>query len=945
MKLCLVSITILLGLSRNLEAFPRDVIWKQVYTPHFTITFPEQYATIAQHVARRAEILHKEITGLLNYSDELKTDIIITDHRDLFPQYDISRITPPVILLLGQPHPEPLTSSATIQDELSRQFVLMYTSALRHGMDGYFRSTLHSFFPDAGFSGWMEGGMAAWMESRLHGNTPFPMVDMVMRTEVLEDRLTTLEQRAVMGRRTWDQNFGSFVYGYSFLQHLSEQYGTERLVQLNYEQSKIVPFLEFDQDAFKEVYAKSLSALQQEWQESLRERYQKQLQALQAQPVTPTQPISTTGYWTNSPLFSPDGKYVYYIEDSGHHNPALMQFCLADGKKTRLTEGNFSGRLSISADGKRLFFSKTERYETFYIISDIYELNVTTQKITRLTKGEHAFDPAISADGRTLVYATIDNGSMNLLKMDLDSRERSFLITTSDSTQIRHPAFSSDGTKIVFQMLKPGRSYNIHVINSDGTRLRLISNDRFRNTAPIWGLNDEVIFFSSDRSGVPNIFAYSLKEQTLYQVTNVLTGVFDPAPSLSGKRLAVTYYSAQGMNIHLTDLRRDTWQAVSLERQDISSSEQRSRQTLQYPELPYNPLPYLPPKNSPYWGYDEHGLQIGGKFTGADLLGEHSYSLSVLYGLKSKRFALDGEYVNKQFYPIVRVFGYDKANKYTDLALNTQDEKESYVEQEQAIGVDIEVPLFRSHRTTFSLTGGYEYTKLDNLTSLAELRAPFPERGILSKLSAGIVVRSFNYHRYSISPESGVSVLAEYEKSDKRFGSDFNIDKVVGEVNVYLNSFFRHHVLVLKAAGGLSKGDTLSQGVFWLGGYDLFSKQKKKLWDELQFYLRGYEVNNFSGHRIALGTVEYRFPIWFPQMTMWDGWILWDHIRGLIFFEGGDTWNAGEDLDLKLSAGVEFETGFGIQHGRKPLSLSVGFAHGFDQDDGESQVYFRLKFQ
>ncbi len=934
---------------RTVEAFPRYVKWRQIRTDHFVIVFAEQHQHVAQYVASMAESAHRDIAGFLNYTDDSETYIVITDETDTFPLLNALGADF-VLISLGQPQAELLGFSSQTQGRLFRQFVSQYSSVIRHNMDGTLRSIFSVPFPDAGLSGWMDGGMAVFMEAFLHGENRSPFVDMFMRAEILENRLTSLAQRAAFGLRKWPEDLGMFVYGYSFMHYLAETYGATQLAQLNRTQATTIPWPFFGSDAFKQVYGKEFTSLHQEWQEAVRQMYQAQLQELQSQPVTNTQPLSASGYWTHSPIFSPDGNFVYYIEDSPHDDPALMQFQLSDMSSTQLAEGNFSGSFSLSNDGQRLFFSKTQIFKTFYDVSDVYMLDLSDRKITRLTKGERAFDPAISPDAKTLVYTTVDTGSMNLMKMDLASGQKTILMKTSDYSQIRYPVFSSDSTKLVFQMMTLGGSQDIYLINSDGTNLISLTSDSFYDTSPTWGLNDELIFFSSDRNGVPNIFAYSLREHALHQVTNVLTGAFDPGAAPNGNQLAVTLYSADGMDIHLLDLSQKTWQKVALEEQhrppataqvsEISHSPLEGDQEDVTPDSRYNPLPHLFPGPFPIYGGDEDGLQLGLGLSAEDILEQHRYTIGILYGLESGRIAFGAEYVNSQFFPSLHLFGYDYAQVYSNLFFNNYGGDEDYWERRRGGGIDLMIPLFRSRRSDLYLTTGYEYTKLDNLTNLDELITPLPDEGTLASVAGGIMIKSFDEYRYSISPESGVFALLEYERNDEIFGSDFNIDKLVGEINVYLNSFFRRHVIALKAAGGLSDGDTLTQGVFQLGGY--YFNRQTDLWYEPQFFLRGYEENSFAGDRIATGTLEYRFPIWFPQHTLWDGRILWDSISGTAFFESGDAWDSDDDPELKHSAGAQLNMRVGLRHGRLPLTLGVGFAHGFDKDKGESQVYFQL---
>ena len=447
-----VLIVIVFGVYHDVEGFPRDVNWRQLETEHFVVIFGEQHRQIAQDVAAMAESVHQQLTEFLEYTEGVSTPVIITSESDTFLPYDLRHIQDPaedpILLSLGQPMQELVVFSADIHDELLRQFVSQYSFIMRHKMDKLLRTLIAYPFPDSGYAQWMDGGMAAFMEGLLTEGSRATFADMFFRTEVLENRKLSLDQQAARGQRSWVEDLGGVMYGYTFLSYLAEQYGTERLAQLNRQQSHTIPWPIFGADAFQHVYEKDFDSLFQEWQQTLIQTYQRQLEHLRSQAVTPTQPLSSSGYWTNSPVFSPDGLYVYYIEDSGHDDPVLMQVRLADRQKTQLAEGRFCGSFSLSTDGQQMVLCKIESYKMFYARSDLYLLDIPTRKMTRLTYGAGAFDPVLSPDGASVVYVATLDGTMSVHALDFRTGEQTIVLAPFDGSQIRHPAFSSDGTRL-----------------------------------------------------------------------------------------------------------------------------------------------------------------------------------------------------------------------------------------------------------------------------------------------------------------------------------------------------------------------------------------------------------------------------------------------------------------------------------------------------------------
>jgi hypothetical protein len=531
---------------------------------------------------------------------------------------------------------------------------------------------------------------------------------------------------------------------------------------------------------------------------------------------------------------------------------------------------------------------------------------------------------------------------MQLMKLDITSGEDTTLMATNNYSQIRHPAVSPDGTKLVAQLWTSDGVEDIYVMNHDGSNPVPITVDKAMDTSPAWGLNGEYLFFSSDRTGVPNIFAYSLSDQSLYQVTNVLTGVFDPAVSPDGQQLVVEQYSGEGMNIHLADLDGYEWKMTAAKTQEQPAASRKYAGLAQQDVAGYNPLPSLFPGPEPNIGEDEEGYQLGLRLRGKDILEHHEYSVGLLYGLESQNISFDAEYINMQFSPTIHLFGYDLPEGYSDLFQNTEGKEKEYFERQQGFGVNILLPVYRTRNSTLSLRTGYEYQKLSALTDLETLSAPLPDEGTLSGASAGIVFDRPGTFRYP-DEQAGQLLLLKYTRYDESLGSDFDINEFTGELDIRLKvPVMRTHLLNFRAAGGLSNEDILEQGVFQLGGF-LF-EQPPHILERPQFFLRGYEENAFAGDRVVVGTVEYRFPLWSPQRTVWGGRIFWDSIATRVFYETGDAWKNDErDLELKHSVGGELTLNLGVYYGRFPLSLGVGFAQGLDNDTGELQVYFRFE--
>src|SRR5690606_19515140 len=65
------------------------------------------------------------------------------------------------------------------------------------------------------------------------------------------------------------------------------------------------------------------------------------------------------------------------------------------------------------------------------------------------------------------------------------------------------------------------------------------------------------------RTGIPNLYAYSVAEDALFQITNVLSGAVDPDVSPDGRPIVLSYYRADGYHIARIPFDPGSWWPAS----------------------------------------------------------------------------------------------------------------------------------------------------------------------------------------------------------------------------------------------------------------------------------------------------------------------------------------------------------------------------------------------
>ena len=268
---------------------------------------------------------------------------------------------------------------------------------------------------------------------------------------------------------------------------------------------------------------------------------------------------SEVGY-TISPHISRDGRSLVFASDEFGQSSDIFVRQVNGVTKTRITHDAAVDIMPVfSPDGKEIAYA-SNREGSF----DIYVIPADGGAPTRLTHHpDDALHPTFSPDGRRVAYCRLssrtnrweiwmtdrDTGQEKLLHYGMfpewnpdpsrpsivfqQGRERSqrfFGIWTIDlvdgeasaPTDIAsaanyacmHPTWSPDGSRIAFVAVpeqelggdgRPGLA-DIWIIGADGRERRQLTQSGSFNMQPAWS-RDGTIFFTSDRSGIDNIWA------------------------------------------------------------------------------------------------------------------------------------------------------------------------------------------------------------------------------------------------------------------------------------------------------------------------------------------------------------------------------------------------------------------------------------------------------
>jgi hypothetical protein len=564
----------------------------------------------------------------------------------------------------------------------------------------------------------------------------------------------------------------------------------------------------------------------------------------------------------------------------------------------------------------------------------------------RLTTGRRAKEPDVSPDGRRVVYVTQRAGTSTLRIADLTPegtlQNERILVPSARYEQAFSPRFSHDGKRVAYSSWSHGGYRDIRVVDVKTGAFWQVTRDVALDQQPSWSPDDRHLYFTSDRSGIANVYAYDLATARLRQVTNVITGAYMPEPSPDGKTLAYLGYTADGFDLHALPLEPSSF---------IEPTDPPGPRARPHPDPPhtrwqarkYNPLPTLRPH-----AYEvEHGLGAFGKTLklvtdGSDVVGHHAFRATLVVPYEAgepsgslvyayRRLPMD--FVLSGFRTAAPRRGYlygDRQPLFTETFTGVSTGL-SYTEpgewDAQSISLYYTAGEFDSKLPVGTAADPYSRVTRD------------PHRGFLGMVSLGWGYSNIDSSLYGIGAERGFSVAANLDLASRETGSDDTMTAMFARLTGYLPMpWADHHTLALAASGAAAVGTYPRRGLYYTGGFVTDLPILDAYTDGVRqgaFVLRGYEPVAFIGTQYNLLNAEYRFPIAYADRGVATLPVFLRTLSGTLFADYG---GAYDQLDLDDPFG-QYHLGVGGElwvdlvlgyHARGTLRL--GYARGFSDE-------------
>src|SRR5262245_2697133 len=306
--------------------------WRTISTPHFRVTFPDEFEAFARRAAASLEAAYPRAAALLAGSPPLPIEVVVRDPRGTANASAVPWLDRPQIVLWAYP-PDADSDTGRFSDWIDLLSVHELAHIVHLARPGEGPLSLLARFSPAPLGPlvyqsprWVYEGYATLVEGELTGSgrPGSTYQDMVLRRLAIDGKLPSYGELSSTGG--WISGSFAYLVGSAYLEWLNAREGGDRLPEL---WRALEGWHSFD-SSFRSVFGDSPEALYETFLGEVRARALEQAGRLEKEGIVEGELWRRLEGGTASPSVSPDGTRLLARRDSSPRSSFLAVWDLTD---------------------------------------------------------------------------------------------------------------------------------------------------------------------------------------------------------------------------------------------------------------------------------------------------------------------------------------------------------------------------------------------------------------------------------------------------------------------------------------------------------------------------------------------------------------------------------------------------------------------------------------
>jgi len=937
---------------------PSSIDWKQLNTSNFQIIYPEEFEKQAQRLSFVLEKVYEYGWKTLD-SKPHKVSVVL--HTRSVISNGLVAWAPKRIELFTTPNQKIYSQDWLEQLALHEFRHLVQLDKIQTEMPGLIKIILGehatAIADGAYLPFWFLEGDAVVTETALSnsGRGRLASFSMPYRAQLIERQAYSFDKAYLGSFKDYVPNH--YELGYLMVGKSREKFGPEiwsdAVQKVGDRPLSITPLnssvKKNTSQSTKQLYSSIFTELAKDWRQNLLSRSIDSISI-----VSPQKKVYTEYLY---PQFYQDSFIVAYritLNDIGR----FVQIDPDKSEKVIYTPGTiFEESASLE---KNLLIWAERRADLRWTHADrsvIQVFNLKNGKCYEIKNLNKLFSPAISPDLKTFAAVEVDaKNNISLSVFDLKTGIAKERFNTVDNQYFFTPCWDEKGENLYFVSLSAKGKY-LGSVNLKTKQLQQLTEFTFANLKnPTYSENH--IFFSSDFSGVDNIYSLDLKSKTIAEIASVAFGADYPIVSKSGSQLLFSNYTSDGyqlgkLNLSKKDFRRNVESiqlktdslAHVLAKQEIGIPDFSNPDSLHFPTKKYSKLGHLFNFHSwapAYLDVNSYEIRPGVSLFSQNLLGTAETRLGYDYNVSDRtgKFRLGFNYSG--LFPVFNTevsYGNQASNYYqvtntingSNEIISSDTTIQRLVWKELSMDLDARIPInFSKGKYSRAVTPEVQYSLVNSSGSDASLVDLYPE----------------NY--YSMSYRIFIYNLLRLSKQalQPKWGQQLDV-------------VFRHTPFGGYDLGTLSgiqsvlyfPGFSANSGFRIYQGYQMKRFSENHSFSDLVRFPRGFQ--SYQNNKMYSLATDYKMPLFYPDLSL-SKLLYIKRIKSSLFYDWAwlsvpvldhNNLNNENAHEIKLqSYGLELTTDLHILRFFAPLELGFRTIYRPEFNDFQYNILLSIDF-